>query len=107
MPLTASGGGALVAVTVISSNRLSSSCANAAVPILTVIGLTFATLIGGVVVTESVFTLPGLGLLTVDAVLARDYPTIQTVILLFSLAYVVVNLLVGCLVVAALTAIFR
>ena len=68
--------------------------ANAAVPILTVIGLTFATLIGGVVVTESVFTLPGLGLLTVDAVLARDYPTIQTVILLFSLAYVVVNLLV-------------
>ncbi len=68
--------------------------ANAAVPILTVIGLTFATLIGGVVVTELVFTLPGLGLLTVDAVLARDYPTIQTVILLFSLAYVVVNLLV-------------
>jgi peptide/nickel transport system permease protein len=68
--------------------------ANAAVPILTVIGLTFATLIGGVVVTESVFTLPGLGLLTVDAVLARDYPTIQTVILLFSLAYVVGNLLV-------------
>jgi peptide/nickel transport system permease protein len=67
---------------------------NAAVPILTVIGLTFATLIGGVVVTESVFTLPGLGLLTVDAVLARDYPTIQIVILLFSLAYVLVNLLV-------------
>ena len=68
--------------------------ANAAVPILTVIGLTFATLIGGVVVTESVYTLPGLGLLTVDAVLARDYPTIQAVILLFSLAYVIVNLLV-------------
>ena len=68
--------------------------ANAAVPILTVIGLAFATLIGGVVVTESVYTLPGLGLLTVDAVLARDYPTIQAVILLFSLAYVLVNLLV-------------
>ncbi len=68
--------------------------ANAAVPILTVIGLTFATLIGGVVVTESVYTLPGLGLLTVDAVLARDYPTIQAVILLFSLAYVLVNLFV-------------
>ena len=67
---------------------------NAAVPILTVIGLTFATLIGGVVVTESVYTLPGLGLLTVDAVLARDYPTIQAVILLFSLAYVLVNLAV-------------
>ena len=57
--------------------------ANAAVPILTIIGLTVAILIGGVVVTESVFTLPGLGLLTVDAVLARDYPTIQAVILLF------------------------
>lgn len=68
--------------------------ANAAVPILTVIGITFATLIGGVVVTESVFTLPGLGLLTVDAVLARDYPTIQAVILLFSFAYVLVNLAV-------------
>ena len=68
--------------------------ANAAVPILTVIGLTFPTLIGGVVVTESVYTLPGLGLLTVDAVLARDYPTIQAVILLFSLAYVMVNLAV-------------
>jgi peptide/nickel transport system permease protein len=68
--------------------------ANAAVPILTVIGITFATLIGGVVVTESVYTLPGLGLLTVDAVLARDYPTIQAVILLFSLAYVLVNLAV-------------
>jgi peptide/nickel transport system permease protein len=66
--------------------------ANAAVPILTVIGLTIASLIGGVVVTESVFTIPGLGLLTVDAVLARDYPTIQAVILLFSLAYVLINL---------------
>ncbi len=68
--------------------------ANAAVPILTIIGLTIAILIGGVVVTESVYTLPGLGLLTVDAVLARDYPTIQAVILLFSLAYVLINLLV-------------
>ncbi|MFM9850992.1 MAG: ABC transporter permease [Hyphomicrobiaceae bacterium] len=68
--------------------------ANAAVPILTIIGLTVAILIGGVVVTESVYTLPGLGLLTVDAVLARDYPTIQAVILLFSLAYVLINLMV-------------
>ncbi|MGI9525186.1 MAG: ABC transporter permease [Hyphomicrobiaceae bacterium] len=67
---------------------------NAAVPILTVIGLTIAILIGGVVVTESVFTIPGLGLLTVDAVLARDYPTIQAVILLFSLTYVLINLAV-------------
>ncbi len=68
--------------------------ANAAVPILTIIGLTVAILIGGVVVTESVYTLPGLGLLTVDAVLARDYPTIQAVILLFSVAYVLINLMV-------------
>lgn len=67
---------------------------NAAVPIVTVIGLGIALLIGGVVVTESVFTIPGLGRLTVDAVLARDYPVIQAVILLFSLIYVLVNLAV-------------
>jgi len=67
---------------------------NAAVPIVTVIGIGVALLIGGVVVTESVFSIPGLGRLTVDAVLARDYPTVQAVILLFSLAYVLINLLV-------------
>ncbi|MBV1694000.1 MAG: ABC transporter permease [Hyphomicrobiales bacterium] len=67
---------------------------NAAVPIVTVIGLGIALLIGGVVVTESVYTIPGLGRLTVDAVLARDYPVIQAVILLFSLVYVLINLLV-------------
>ena len=68
--------------------------ANAAVPIVTVIGIGIALLIGGVVVTESVYAIPGLGRLTVDAVLARDFPTIQGVILLFSFAYVMVNLLV-------------
>ncbi len=67
---------------------------NAAVPIVTVIGLGIALLIGGVVVTESVYTIPGLGRLTVDAVLARDFPVIQAVILLFSFVYVVVNLMV-------------
>ena len=67
---------------------------NAAVPIVTVIGLGVALLIGGVVVTESVFTIPGLGSLTVGAVLARDYPTIQAVILLFSFVYVMINLAV-------------
>jgi len=67
---------------------------NAAVPIVTVIGLGIAVLIGGVVVTESVFSIPGLGRLTVDAVLARDYPTVQAVVLLFSLAYVLINLIV-------------
>jgi peptide/nickel transport system permease protein len=70
---------------------------NAAVPIVTVIGLGIALLIGGVVVTESVFTIPGLGRLTVDAVLARDYPTIQAVILLFSFVYVMINLAVDML----------
>jgi peptide/nickel transport system permease protein len=67
---------------------------NAAVPIVTVIGLGVALLIGGVVVTESVYSIPGLGRLTVDAVLARDYPTVQAVILLFSVVYVLINLLV-------------
>jgi peptide/nickel transport system permease protein len=68
--------------------------ANAAVPIITVIGIGIALLIGGVVVTESVYAIPGLGRLTVDAVLARDFPTVQGVILLFSFVYVLVNLLV-------------
>ena len=68
--------------------------ANAAVPIATIIGIGIALLIGGVVVTESVFAIPGLGRLTVDAVLARDFPTVQGVILLFSFVYVGVNLLV-------------
>jgi len=68
--------------------------ANAAVPIATVIGIGIAILIGGVVVTESVYGIPGLGRLTVDAVLARDYPTVQAIILLFSVTYVLINLLV-------------
>ena len=67
---------------------------NCAVPIVTVIGIGFALIISGVVVTESVFNLPGIGRLTVDAVLARDYPVIQAVILLASLVYVVINLLI-------------
>ncbi len=54
-------------------------------PIVTVIGIGIALLIGGVVVTESVFAIPGLGRLTVDAILRRDYPVIQGVVLLFSL----------------------
>lgn len=70
---------------------------NAAVPIVTVIGIGFAALIGGAVVTESVFAIPGLGRLTVDAILRRDYPVIQGVVLLFSFSYVIVNLLVDLL----------
>ena len=68
--------------------------AYAAVPIATVIGLGVALLIGGVVVTETVYAIPGLGSLTVDAVLNRDFPVIQGVVLLFSLAYVLINLMV-------------
>jgi peptide/nickel transport system permease protein len=67
---------------------------NAAVPIVTVVGIGVALLIGGVVVTESVYSIPGLGRLTVDAVLARDFPVIQAIILAFSLVYVLINLLV-------------
>ncbi len=73
---------------------LNHALSNAAVPIVTVIGIGIALLIGGVVVTESVYSIPGLGRLTVDAVLARDYPTIQAVILLFSGVYVGINLLI-------------
>lgn len=65
---------------------------NAAVPIVTVIGIGVALLIGGAVVTETVFAIPGLGRLTVDAILRRDYPVIQGVILMFSFVYVLVNL---------------
>lgn len=67
---------------------------NAAVPIVTIIGIGLALLIGGVVITETVFAIPGLGRLTVDAILRRDYPIIQGVILMFSFTYVIVNLLV-------------
>jgi peptide/nickel transport system permease protein len=68
--------------------------ANAAVPIVTVIGIGIALLIGGVVVTETVYAIPGLGSLTVDAVLNRDFPVIQGVVLFFSVLYVLINLLV-------------
>jgi len=68
--------------------------ANAAVPIVTVVGIGIALLIGGVVVTETVYAIPGLGSLTVDAVLNRDFPVIQGLVLLFSVSYVLINLLV-------------
>lgn len=70
---------------------------NAAVPIVTIIGVSIAMLIGGVVVTESVFNIPGLGRLVLESVLARDYTVIQTVILLFSTIYVFINLAVDLL----------
>ena len=67
---------------------------NAAVPIVTVIGIGIALLIGGVVVTESVYNIPGLGRLVLDAVLARDYPIIQGLILFFSFIYILLNLII-------------
>lgn len=67
---------------------------NAAVPIVTVVGIGIALLISGVVITETVFNIPGLGRLTVDAVLKRDYPIIQGLILVFALTKVLVNLMI-------------
>jgi peptide/nickel transport system permease protein len=70
---------------------------NAAVPIVTVIGIGVALLIGGVVVTETVYNIPGLGRLVVDAILKRDYPIIQALIIMFSGVYVIINLVIDML----------
>jgi peptide/nickel transport system permease protein len=70
---------------------------NAAVPIVTVIGIGVALLIGGVVVTETVYNIPGLGRLVVDAILKRDYPIIQALIIMFSGVYVLINLVIDML----------
>lgn len=70
---------------------------NAAVPIVTIIGIAIGILISGVVVTESVFVIPGLGLLTLDAIQGRDYPTVQALIILFSVIYVLINLVIDLL----------
>jgi peptide/nickel transport system permease protein len=67
---------------------------NALIPIITVVGLQFGLLLGGAVLTETVFAWPGIGRLIVDSILARDYPMIQGVILIFGLLYILVNLLV-------------
>jgi len=70
---------------------------NAAVPIITVIGLSIASLVTGVVVTESVFNIPGIGRLMVDSILARDYAIVQGLMLFFALLYVAVNLAIDIL----------
>ncbi|MBW2015762.1 MAG: ABC transporter permease [Deltaproteobacteria bacterium] len=67
---------------------------NALIPIITVVGLQFGMLLGGAVLTETVFAWPGLGRLIVDSILARDYPVIQGAILIFGLLYILVNLIV-------------
>ena len=70
---------------------------NAAVPIITIIGVGIGLVLTGVVVTETIFNLPGLGRLTIESVLARDFPVIQCVIVLFSLTYVLINLVTDIL----------
>ena len=70
---------------------------NAFAPTLTLIGLVLGNLLGGIAVLETVFTLPGLGRLLVDAIFARDYPVVQGVLLFTALIYVLINLLVDLL----------
>jgi peptide/nickel transport system permease protein len=67
---------------------------NAIIPTLTVIGITFAILVGGAVVIETVFNIPGLGRLIISAVLRRDYPVIQGVVLVIAVTYTLINLIV-------------
>ena len=73
---------------------ISHALKNASIPIVTIIGIGIALLIGGVVVTESVYNIPGLGRLVVDAILKRDYPIIQGLILMFSFVYIIINLVI-------------
>ena len=70
---------------------------NAMVPLVTVMGLTFAILMGGAVITEQVFNIPGLGRLLVQSVLRRDYPVVQGIVLVIAFNYVAINLLVDIL----------
>jgi ABC-type dipeptide/oligopeptide/nickel transport system permease component len=70
---------------------------NAFIPIITVIGLQFGSLLGGAVLTETVFAWPGIGRLIVDSILARDYPMVQGIVLVFALLYILVNLTVDIL----------
>ena len=70
---------------------------NALIPVVTMMGLQFGFLLGGSIVVESVFNLPGLGRLLVESVTQRDYPVIQTLVLLFSLEFILINLFVDLL----------
>jgi ABC-type dipeptide/oligopeptide/nickel transport system permease component len=70
---------------------------NALIPVVTVLGLQLGTLIGGAVITEYVFALPGVGRLVVDAVFARDYPLVQGVVLLIAVGFILSNLMVDLL----------
>ena len=70
---------------------------NALIPIITILGLQFGTLLAGTIVTETVFSWPGIGRLTVQAISSRDYPLLQGCILVIALSYVLVNLLTDVL----------
>jgi peptide/nickel transport system permease protein len=70
---------------------------NAAIPLLTVVGLIFAALIGGAVITEQVFNIPGVGRMLIQAVARRDYPVVQGVVMIVAALYVLINLLVDLL----------
>ncbi|MDR3043372.1 MAG: ABC transporter permease [Desulfovibrio sp.] len=70
---------------------------NALIPIITIVGIQFGHLLGGAILTESVFSIPGMGRLAVDAIKARDYPIVQGAVLYIAMAYVVINLLVDLL----------
>lgn len=67
---------------------------NALIPIVTILGLRFGVLLGGAVLTETVFSWPGVGRLMVDSILSRDYPMVQGAVLLLALCFVLINLLV-------------
>jgi peptide/nickel transport system permease protein/oligopeptide transport system permease protein len=67
---------------------------NSALPVITILGLELGALLGGAVVTETVFAWPGIGLLAVQAVIARDYPIVQAVVVIVAASFVLINLLV-------------
>jgi ABC-type dipeptide/oligopeptide/nickel transport system permease component len=70
---------------------------NAALPVVTVVGLMFGTLMGGAVVTETIFAWPGVGLLTIQAIQNRDFPLVQAAVLVISVTFIFVNLSVDLL----------
>ena len=76
---------------------MSGSSSNAALPVVTVVGLMFGTLMGGAVVTETIFAWPGVGLLTIQAIQNRDFPVVQAAVLMVAVVFVFVNLLVDLL----------
>lgn len=81
----------------VTSVVLKHALKNAGLPIITIVGIEFGTLLGGTVITETIFAWPGLGRLAVDAIYGRDYPVVQTIVLLVSAIFVSLNLIVDVL----------